>query len=92
MSKLDSISTQIEFHGSQGEDLIALLESNYLMHEAIWKMSRQYVNAKVAIHTSPRLEQFGPVEWSMSVTSPAGRLTYAVSQRTPSGSVSFQPG
>ena len=88
MSKLDSISTQIEFHG---DDIINTLELNFLMHEAIWKIAKQYINAKVAVHTAPRMEE-GPIEWAMSVTSPQGRTTYAVFQRSSTGSVSFQPG
>ena len=89
MSKLDLITSQIEFHG---KDIINVLESNFLMHEAIWNVAKQYVNAKISIYTSERFEVHGPIEWSMSVTSPEGRKTFAVSQRTPTGSVSFQPG
>ena len=89
MSKLDSITTQIVFHG---EDIIKCLEDNWMVHEAIWKTAKQYINAKIAIYTSPRLEDHGPIEWSMSVTSPTGRQTFSVSQRTPAGSVSFTQG
>lgn len=89
MSKLDLITTQIEFHG---DDIVNVLESNFLMHDAIWKLVKQYLNAKITVHTSERLEEYGPIEWSMSVTSPQGRKTFSVTQRTPTGSVSFQPG
>lgn len=90
MSKLDLITTQIEFHGNN--DLIDVLEKNWLMHDAVWKHARQHLNAKISVHTSERLEPHGPVEWSMSVTSPAGRQTFSVSQRTPTGSVLFTKG
>lgn len=89
MSKLDSISVQIVF---KGDDLINTLETNWMMHEAVWKIARQHINAKVAVHTSPRAEEHGPIEWSMSVTSPTGRKTFSVGQRTPTGSVSFTQG
>lgn len=89
MSKLDSITTQIVFHG---DDIVKCLEDNWMVHEAIWKSVKQYTNAKIAVHTNPRDEPHGPIEWSMSVTSPTGRQTFRIFQRTPTGSVSFTQG
>ena len=88
MSKLETLSTQLVFHG---EDIVNVLENNFLMHAAIWQNAKTYMNAKIAVHTAPRMSE-GPIEWSMSITSPTGRKTYAVTQRTPEGSVTFQPG
>lgn len=89
MSKLDLITTQIEFHGN---NIINVLEKNWLIHDAVWKHAKQHINAKIAVHTSPRIEEHGAIEWSMSVTSPTGRRTFSISQRTPTGSVSFTQG
>lgn len=89
MSKLDSISIQIVFHG---EDIVNVLEENWLVHDAIWKHAKQHINAKVSVHVSARLEDFGPLDWSMSVTSPTGRKTFAIYQRAPTSSVTFTQG
>ena len=89
MSKLDFISTEIVFHG---EDIVETLKDNWLAYEAIWKQAKKYLNAKIAIHASSRTEMHGPIEWSMSVTSPTGRQTFRVFQRSPTGSVSFTQG
>lgn len=89
MSKLDSISTQIIF---EGDDIINVLEKNWLIHDAVWKHAKQHINAKIAVYTSERPEPHGPVEWAMSITSPAGRQTFSISQRTPTGTVSFTKG
>lgn len=89
MSKLDSISTEIVF---LGEGVAETLKDNWKIHNAVWEVAKKYRNAKVTVYTSLRPEPHGPIEWSMSVTSPIGRQTFCISQRSPTGSVSFSQG
>ncbi len=89
MPNLDQITTEVSFHG---EDIIDTLNRNFMMYDSVWAYAKQQINAKVKVHISPRLEDHGPIEWSMSITSMTGRKTLSLSQRTPTGSVSIQPG
>lgn len=89
MSNLESITTEVSFHGN---DVVKTIEDNFLMYDSVWAYAKQQVNAKVKVHTSPRVEVYGPIEWSMSVTSTTGRKTFSLTQRTPTGSISVQPG
>ena len=89
MSKLDSISTQVSFHG---KDLLNTIEKNKLVYDAVWKVAKEHLNATITVHVSPRTEGYGSTEWSMSVASPTGRKTFRVFQHTPNSSVSFTQG
>ena len=88
MSKLDSITAEISFHGN---DVIQTIEDNSLMYDSVWTYVKKLLNSKVKVYTSARIDPDGPLEWSMSITSPTGRKTFNLQQRSPTGSVSFQP-
>lgn len=89
MSNLDFITTEVSFHGN---DVIKTLEENYLMYDGVWKLAKDQLNAHVKVHVSQREPDDGPIEWSVSVTSPTGRQTLSLSQRSSIGSVSINPG
>ena len=88
MSKLDLITAELSFHG---DDVIQTIENNSLMYDSVWSYAKRLQNSKIRVHTNPRIDADGPIEWSMTITSTSGRKTFNLFQRSPTGSVSFQP-
>ena len=88
MSKLDLLTAELSFHG---DDVIKTIEDNSLLYDSVWSYAKRLQNSKIRVYTNPRIDPDGPAEWSMTITSSFGRKTFNLFQRTPTGSVTFQP-
>ena len=86
MSKPESISTNISFHG---DDVRTTLEANPLVYQAIWDACSGYSYAQIRIDAHPRIESTDTLEWTMSIASPGGRRTMLITQQSPTSSVRF---
>ena len=84
MSKLDSATTTLTYHGEQVRQLLAA-------HADVVQATGSYcaglVDATVKVHAEA-VEKW-PLAWSLSMSSPAGRSSLTISQRTPGAKVSF---
>ena len=76
----------------RGDDFDQVIQDNRLMHSGVLAYAKQLGNANVKVYVTPRECRTDIAEWSMSISSVAGRQTYRVIQRSPTGSVSFHPG
>lgn len=85
MSKNDFMTTSISFHGP---DVQATLEANPLVYKAIWDSCSTFPNSSIRIDAHPCFDD-SPLEWSMSIASPAGRRTLLVTQQSAAGPVRF---
>ena len=54
--------------------------------KALLGVARVNAEATITVHVSPRIDD-EPLEWSMCLVSPAGRRTFDVVQRAPTGAV-----
>ena len=80
--------TSISYLGDQVQETLA---ASVEVAQAIVLYCAEAVNATVKVYTEPRTGDGSPLEWSLSISSPAGRQTVTVTQRIPLGAVRFSP-
>ena len=87
MKKLDSYlpTVHIIFHGN---DATATVRANPDLARAAWDLCSAHTDANIRIDVAPRLADALPVEWTVNITSPAGRRTALLTQRKLAGHVS----
>jgi len=79
----------VKFHGIDVQDT---LDANPDVKAAVMRAASTFPGAKIDLYTAARYIPDGPLEWTMSITSPAGRRTLILNQRAPGGAVSFSNG
>ena len=74
-----------------GDSVRQVLEDHADMTRSVWDFCSRHANANIKVYVTPRTEPADPLDWSISVASPAGRNSFTASQRKPLGAVSFTP-
>ena len=70
-----------------GRGALAICDAHAPVVEALLGVARVNAEATITVHVSPRIDDDEPLEWSMCLVSPAGRRTFDVVQRAPTGAV-----
>jgi hypothetical protein len=68
----------------------AVLHAHQDVVKAIWEACFPLIDAKIEVFMNPRLRDSESMEWSMTISSPLGRRSIAVTQRVPLGVISFK--
>jgi hypothetical protein len=88
MPKKETLSLQVNFTGvNLGQQLITY----YDVAKTIWDNCLDTAPFVATVNVLDRGDPDDPLEWHLSLATPAGRQSFTVIQPTPNGAIEFRP-